>query len=217
LVAFGVLPGARLGASSAPMTEVASVYLPWGAAILVTLGAIMAITTSLNPTLIVPSRLALIFVEDRLAPRWLGVVNARTATPVRSLTLTLLACLGLLISRQLALALNIAVFALVLLYFLHSLTFLLLPRLNPKLNQEITIGLPVWLQRLAAYFSVLSMGVLIVVQIASDFHALRTTSLLERIHGHSLTAVELAVAWSLIGAAMYAYARVMQKRDSRAS
>ncbi len=213
LVAFGVLPGARLGASSAPMTEVASVYLPWGAAILVTLGAIMAITTSLNPTLIVPSRLALIFVEDRLAPRWLGVVNARTATPVRSLTLTLLACLVLLISRQLALALNIAVFALVLLYFLHSLTFLLLPRLNPKLNQEITIGLPVWLQRLAAYFSVVSMGVLIVVQIVSDFHTLRTTSLLERIHGHSLTAVELAVAWSLIGAAMYAYARMMQKRS----
>ena len=207
LVAFGVLPGAHLGASSAPMTEVAAVYLPWGAAILVTLGAIMAITTSLNPTLIVPSRLALIFVEDRLAPRWLGVVNPRTATPVRSLTLTLAACLVLLVSRQLALALNIAVFALVLLYFLHSLTFLLLPRRNPKLNQEITIGLPVRLQRLAAYFSVLSMGVLIVVQIVHDVDTLRTTSLAERIAKHSLTAVELAVAWSLIGAAMYAYAR----------
>src|SRR2546421_5078550 len=149
-VAFGVLPGARLGASSAPMTEVASVYLPWVAASLVTLGAIMAITTSLNPTLIVPSRLALIFVEDRLAPRWLGFVSRRTATPVVSLTLNLAACLVLVVSRQLLLALNIAVFALVLLYFLHSLTFLLLPRLNPKLNQEITIGMPVWLQRLGA-------------------------------------------------------------------
>src|SRR3989440_7449556 len=57
VVAFGVLPGTRLGASSAPMTEVASVYLPWGAAAFVTLGAIMAITTSLNPTLIVPSQI----------------------------------------------------------------------------------------------------------------------------------------------------------------
>jgi APA family basic amino acid/polyamine antiporter len=215
LVAFGVLPGARLGASRAPMTEVASVYLPWGAASLVTLGAIMAITTSLNPTLIVPSRLALIFVEDRLAPRWLGVINPRTATPVRSLTLTLAACLVLLVSRQLSLALNIAVFALVLLYFLHSLTFLLLPRWNPKLNQEITIGLPVRLQRLAAYFSVLSMGLLIVVQIVHDLDTLRTTSLAERIQGHSLTAVELAVAWSLIGAAMYAYARVQQKKSDK--
>ena len=72
LVAFGVLPGARLGASSAPMTEVAAAYLPWGAASLVTLGAIMAITTSLNPSLLVPSRLALIFVEDRLAPPLAG-------------------------------------------------------------------------------------------------------------------------------------------------
>src|SRR5437762_9886576 len=109
-VAFGVLPGARLGASSAPMTEVAAVYLPWGAASFVTLGAIMAITTSLNPTLIVPSRLGLIFVEDRLAPSWLGAVNARTATPVRALTLTTVACLVLVLSRQLSLALNIAVF-----------------------------------------------------------------------------------------------------------
>jgi APA family basic amino acid/polyamine antiporter len=213
LVAFGVLPGARLGASGAPMTEVASVYLPWGAAILVTLGAVMAITTSLNPTLIVPSRLALIFVEDGLAPRWLGVINPRTATPVRSLTLTLAACLVLVVSRQLSLALNIAVFALVLLYFLHSLTFLLLPRWNPKLNSEITIGLPVGLQRFAAFFSVISMGVLIIVQIVNDLGTLRATSLAERIAKHSLTAVELAVAWSLIGAAMYAYARVRQKRQ----
>src|SRR5881628_4250186 len=111
-VAFGVLPGARLQASGAPMTEVAAVYLPWGAAAFVTLGAIMAITTSLNPTLIVPSRLALIFVEDRLAPDWLGFVNRRTATPIVSLTLNLVACLVLLISKQLSLALNIAVFAL---------------------------------------------------------------------------------------------------------
>src|SRR5467141_1086707 len=207
LVAFGVLPGSRLGASSAPMTEVASVYLPWGAAILVTLGAIMAITTSLNPTLIVPSRLALIFVEDGLAPRWLGVVNPRTATPVRSLTLTLAACLLLLVSRQLSLALNIAVFALVLLYFLHSLTFLLLPRRNPKLYKQISVGIPVWLQRGAALLSVLSMGLLIVVQVSQDAHTLLTQSLSERITKHSLTSLELALVWSLIGAALYGLAR----------
>src|SRR5713101_4397137 len=154
LVAFGVLPGAQLQASRAPMTEVASTYLPWGAASFVTLGAIMAITTSLNPTLFVPSRLALIFVEDGLAPSWLGFVNPRTATPVRALTLTMGTCLLLLISNQLSLALNIAVFALILLYFLHSLVFLMLPRWNPELNREITISMPVWLQRTAAWLSV---------------------------------------------------------------
>jgi APA family basic amino acid/polyamine antiporter len=212
LVAFGVLPGARLQASNAPMTEVAAVYLPWGAAALVTIGAIMAITTSLNPTLIVPSRLAIIFVEDGLAPRWLGFINPRTATPVRALTLTLLACALLVISKQLSLALTIAVFALFLLYFLHSLTFLLLPRWNPQLYKQISVGIPVWLQRGAALLSVLSMGLLIVVQVSQDAHTLLTQSLGERIAKHSLTSLELALAWSLIGAALYVVARLMRKK-----
>src|SRR5437899_1185076 len=207
VVAFGVLPGARLGASSAPMTEVASVYLPWGAAIVVTLGAIMAITTSLNPTLIVPSRLALIFVEDRLAPKWLAFVSPRTATPVVLLTLNLVACLILVISKQLSLALNIAVFALVLLYCLHSIAFLMLPRWNPKLYAEISLTLPRWLMTFAALVSVVSMGVLIAVQVVQDIQTLMTQSLKERIAQHSLTSLELAVLWSGVAALLSVLAR----------
>src|SRR5438034_2698976 len=207
VVAFGVLPGTRLGASSAPMTEVAAVYLPWGAAAFVTLGAIMAITTSLNPTLIVPSRLALIFVEDRLAPRWLGFVNPRTATPIRALTLTVMACLLLVISKQLSLALNIAVFALVLLYFLHSLTFLLLPLRNPKLYREIAIALPQWLQLGAPWLSVLSMAALIAVMVAQDIDTLRTQSLSLRLAQHSLPSLELALVWSVGGAVLCGFVR----------
>ena len=41
----------------------------------VTLGAIAAIMTALNGTIFVPSRLAIMFVEDGLAPRWLGFIN----------------------------------------------------------------------------------------------------------------------------------------------
>src|SRR5437764_1317242 len=206
-VAFGVLPGARLGASSAPMTEVASVYLPWGSAIVVTLGAIMAITTSLNPTLIVPSRLALIFVEDRLAPRWLGFVSSKTGTPIVSLTLNVAACLVLVISKQLSLALNIAVFALVLLYCLHSVAFLMLPRWNRKLYGEISLSLPRWLMTFAALVSVVSMGVLIAVQVVQDIQTLMTTSLKERMAQHSLTSLELAVLWSGVAALLYVLAR----------
>lgn len=211
VVAFGVLPLTQLQASSAPMTQVASSYLPWGAAILVTIGAIMAITTSLNPTFLVTSRLTLMFVEDKLAPRWLGVVNPRTATPVRALTLSLIVCLALILSKQLSLALNIAVFALILLYLMHSAVFLLLPRLNPELNRQITIAMPVWLQRAAAVISVLSMGALVMVQLTRDVQTLRTTSLSERISGHSLTSIELAIVWGLVGAAMYLVARHRRK------
>ena len=180
----------------------------------VTVGAIMAITTSLNPTLIVPSRLAIIFVADGLAPPWLGHINRRTATPVRALTLTLLASALLLISKQLSLALTIAVFALFLLYFLHSLTFLLLPRRNPQLYQQITVGLPIWLQRAAALLSVLSMGALIVVQVAQDIGTLKTHSLSERIAKHSLTSLELILVWAAIGAGLYGLTRLLRVKGS---
>ena len=174
----------------------------------------MAITTSLNPTLIVPSRLALIFVEDGLAPPVLGSVNRRTATPIAALTLNMLACLILIVSKQLSLALNIAVFALVLLYFIHSVAFLMLPRMNPQLNSQITISMPRSLQRVAAWVSVISMGGLIAVQIWRDTKTLQASSLSQRISEHSLTSLELAIAWSLIGAGLYALARAMRSAKS---
>jgi len=196
------------------MAEVAAVYLPAGAALFVTFGAIMAITTSLNSTMLVPSRLAVILARDRLAPRWTGVVNPRTGTPIRALTLTFAACVILLVSRQLSLALNVAIFALVILYFMHSLVFLMLPRRNPVLYRSITVSLPVWLQRAAAVLSVLTMGALIFVQVSKDARTLSEQSLAERIAKHSLTSLELAIVWSLVGAALYAFVR---RGDARAS
>jgi amino acid transporter len=201
-----------LQSTNAPMAEVASIYLPVGAAMFVTFGAIMAIMTALNGTLMVPSRLALMFVEDHLAPRWIGFVNRRTATPIRALTLTLGACILLLVSGQLSLALNVAVFALVVLYFIHSLVFLLLPYRNPKLNAEITVNIPTWLQRASAVFSVVAMGMLIVIQLLRDADTLSTKSLSERISEHSLTSIELVVVWSIVGAGLYGLARVRAGR-----
>jgi amino acid transporter len=213
IVSFGVLPGARLQSSSAPMAEVASMYLPVGAAMFVTFGAIMAIMTALNGTLMVPSRLALMLVEDQLAPRWIGFVSLRTATPIRALTLTLLACILLLISGQLSLALNVAVFALVVLYFLHGIVFLLLPSRNPKLNDKIRVNIPTWLQRASAVFSVIAMGTLIVIQLLRDADTLSTKSLSERIREHSLTSIELVVVWAIVGAALYGLSRLRAGRS----
>jgi APA family basic amino acid/polyamine antiporter len=207
IVSFGVLPGGRLQASSAPMAEVASIYLPAGAAGFVTVGAIAAIMTALNGTLLVPSRLAIMFVEDRLAPRWLGLVNPTTATPIRGLTLTLACCILLLVSGQLSLALNVAVFALVVLYFIHSLVFLFLPRLNPTLASEIEISLPRRMQQAAAVVSLLAMGLMIVIQLGQDAEVLRTQTLGQRISGQSLTSIELIVVWGIVGVGLYQLAR----------
>ena len=215
IVSFGVLPGNRLQASSAPMVEVASIYLPAGAAMFVTIGAIAAIMTALNGTIFVPSRLAIMFVEDGLAPRWLGFINKATATPIRALTLTLIGCAILLISGQLALALNVAVFAIVVLYFIHSLIFLLLPRLNPSLASEIKISLPARVQQAAAIVSLLSMALMIVIQLRQDVAVLSTQTLSERIRGQSLTSIELIFVWGLVGAALYQLARI--QRGARAA
>jgi basic amino acid/polyamine antiporter, APA family len=211
IVAFGVLPGARLAASSAPMAEVAAVYLPVGAAWFVTFGAIMAITTSMNSTMLVPSRLAFILSRDGLAPGWVGAIHPRTATPVFGLTLTLAASAALLIGRQISLALTVAVFALVILYFLHSLTFLLLPRRNPSLAGLITVNMSPSLRRAAAWISLASMGVLIASQVWQDISTIRGQSLWGRIANQKLTSVELAVVWGLIGLALYAYAMRRRK------
>ena len=213
IVSFGVLPGGRLQVSSAPMAEVASLYLPAGAALFVTIGAIAAIMTALNGTIFVPSRLAIMFVEDGLAPRWLGVINKTTATPIRGLTLTLIGCAILLVSGQLSLALNVAVFALVVLYFIHSLVFLFLPRLNPTLSSEIEISLPRRVQQAAAVFSLLSMAVMIVIQLRQDAEVLRTRTLIERINSDSLTSIELILIWGLGGVLLYQLARLQRSSD----
>ena len=207
IVSFGVLPGGRLKVSSAPMAEVASMYLPAGAAIFVTIGAIAAIMTALNGTLLVPSRLAIMFVKDGLAPRWLGVINQTTATPIRGLTLTLICCALLLLSGQLSLALNVAVFALVVLYFIHSLVFLLLPRLNSALAHEVEINLPQRLRQVAAVVSVVAMGVMIWIQLRLDVQSLQTSSVSQRISQHSLTSIELLLVWGLVGLGLYQLAR----------
>ena len=214
IVSFGVLPGGRLQASSAPMAEVATSYLPASAAMFVTIGAIAAIMTALNGTIFVPSRLAIMFVEDRLAPRWLGFINKATATPIRALTLTLICCAILLISGQISLALNVAVFALVVLYFIHSLVFLLLPRLNPSLASEIRISLSHRMQQAAAIVSLLSMGLMIVIQLRLDVAVLTTQTLGQRISGQSLTSIELIVVWGVIGAGLYQLARMQRGSDA---
>lgn len=207
VVALGVLPGERLAASPAPMAAAAAVYLPFGAAWFVTLGAVMALTTSLNATMLVPSRLAVVLARDRLAPRWLGAIEPRTGTPVRALTLTLAAAAVLVWTGQVSLALNIAVFALVALYLLHSLALLFLPRTNPALFRAVTVRIPIGVQRLAAVLSMLSMAGLLLVQVIQDVRTLTKLSLAERIANRSVTTLELCLAWGIAGAAMYLLGR----------
>jgi hypothetical protein len=64
------------------------------------------------------------------------------------------------------------------------------------------------LMQSSAIFSVLTMGVLIVIQLSQDFETLRTTTLRQRITEHSFTSIELFVVWGIVGAGMYQLARL---------
>ena len=197
VVALGVLPGERLQVSSAPMAEAAALYLPVGAAGLVTVGALMALSTSVNATMLVPSRIAIMLAGDGVAPRWIGHVSAKTGTPIVGLTITLAAALLLVLTNQISLALNIAVFALVVLYFLHSLALLQLPRANPELFQTVTVNIPLGVQRAAALLSMAAMALFIGLQVTNDLRVLRS----------SLTTIELTIFWSVMGLALYGLRR----------
>ncbi|HEY2091085.1 MAG TPA: APC family permease [Thermoanaerobaculia bacterium] len=194
LVGLGALAPNRLVVSTAPMAEAASAYLSVGGAAIVTIGALMALTTSVNATMLVPSRIAIVLAEDRLAPRWIGAVSPRTGTPVAGLTLTLGGALALLLTNRIALALDVAVYALVLLYLLHSVALLLLPRRNPDLFAQVTVTTPLWLQRMLATISILFM-----------------VALLTQI---SLPAVELLLFWSAIGVVLYIASRRVANRGA---
>jgi amino acid transporter len=203
-VAMGVLPGSEISAHRAPMAAAASVYLPVGATALVAVGAVMAVATSLNASLLVPSRLMIVLAEDGLLPPWLGRVRASTGTPVVGLTLTLAAAALLVLLGQVSLALTIAVLALVLLYALHSLTLLLLPSRNPELFAQATVEIPLAWQRAAAIVSIGSMVVLVASQVAEDAGRIAATSFLERARSGALSSLELTVVWLAVGALVYA-------------
>ena len=194
LVGLGTLPPDRLRVSTAPMAEAAGTYLPVGAAAIVTVGALMALLTSVNATMLVPSRIAIVLAEDRLAPRWIGAVSARTGTPIVGLTFTLAGALALLLTNRIGLALNIAVYALVLLYLLHSLALLLLPRMNPRLFAQVTVAIPLTLQRVLAVVSILCMA-----------------ALLSQI---SLGTIRLLLFWSAIGIVLYIWSRRVADRGA---
>jgi amino acid transporter len=162
LVGLGTLPADRLRVATAPMAEAAARYLSGGGAAVVTIGALMALLTSVNATMLVPSRIAIVLANDRLAPRWIGSVSRRTGTPIAGLTITLAGALALLLTKQIGLALNIAVYALVLLYLLHSVALLLLPRFNPQLFALVTVSIPRWLQRALAILSIVCMAALMI-------------------------------------------------------
>lgn len=153
LVAFGVVPYGELAESDAAMTLVSSKYLPVGASVIVTIGALMAFTTSLNTAFMTPSRLLYVMADDRVVPRFLAHVNRRFRTPDVAMTISTAIGIFLLATKTLEYMLNVALQALFLLYAIHSLTMAALPYLRPALFARARVRPPRWLMIGTGVFS----------------------------------------------------------------
>jgi amino acid transporter len=199
LVAFGALPAQALGESDVPMSAAAATYLPFGATALVTLGAVMAVATSLNATMLVPARLAWHLARQGQLPSAFGWTHAHRRTPTLGLAVSFGLVALLLLSGRAELALGIAVVALMLLYALHSVALLMLPRRNPELLASATTRLPRGLQRTAAWCSILSLGAIVGVQFADDLSILLREPFVSRFADLDLTSLELLLAWLAVG------------------
>ncbi|MFT4512616.1 MAG: APA family basic amino acid/polyamine antiporter [Planctomycetota bacterium] len=194
VVAFGVLPAGVVGSTRVPMSEAAAVYLPVGARELVTIGAIMAIATSLNATLLVPARLAWSMAQVGKLPRAFGRVHPKRQIPVFGVTVSALLVAILAWSGKRHLALAIATSALIALYVIHSIALLALPRRNPQLFAEVKTRLSRKWQVLAAWLSVASLTTVLVIQFGGDVAKRCRAPLAE-----DLTTLELLLLWIALG------------------
>lgn len=84
-VLVGVMPWQELGRTEAAVAEAATRFLPWWGAGFVAMGALFAIATSVNTTLLVSSRTVMRAGRDGILPDILSRVHPRFGTPYVSI------------------------------------------------------------------------------------------------------------------------------------
>jgi|Deesub1362A_J573_1020465.scaffolds.fasta_scaffold00258_65 amino acid transporter len=184
-VAFGNVPYLELAKSDMAMAVVAGKYLPFGAAGIVAIGALMAFTCSINSGLLVPPRILYAFAKDYITPHILVQVNERFRTPHINLTITAVVALILIWTKSLWVMLDIALQAMFILYFFHSLAMVALPFVNKELWESARVKLPV---PLVVIFGLISMA----------FMAYFTAGMIAGV-------IDLFVIWIIVGTALYVY------------
>lgn len=86
-VLVGVMPYQELGNTEAAVAEAATLFLPWWGASFVALGALFAVATSVNTTLLVSSRTVMRAGRDGILPEALAKLHPRYGTPYVSILL----------------------------------------------------------------------------------------------------------------------------------
>ena len=160
-VAFGVLPAETLAVSKSAMADAAKQYLPsWGSAI-VAIGAMSAFLTSINATILVPSRLLFVFSEDRLMPPILAKVHPKWKTPYISLIISAIICVILIWYQSSQFLMNAGLIGIFGIYALQGIALIALPHTNRRLYDSAKVKLPIWSLYIIGSISVITMVIFI--------------------------------------------------------
>ena len=168
-VAFGVLPAETLAQSQSAMADAAATYLPpWGARI-VAIGAMSAFLTSINGSILVPSRMLFVFSEDRLLPPILAAVHPKWRTPHVSLIISGVICTGLVWTKSAYFLMNTGLIGIFIIYIMQGTALVCLPTVNPDLYQSAKFKPPVWALYILGGVTIISMGFFLIQIIADVF------------------------------------------------
>jgi len=168
-VAFGVLPADVLASSNSAMADVAAQYLPpWGSSI-VAIGAMSAFLTSINGSILVPSRMLFVFSEDRLMPRSLALVHPQWRTPYISLIISAIICTALIWSQSARYLMNAGLIGIFIIYCFQGIALMALPNVNKRLYNSAQFQLPKWLLYLVGSISAFSMAYFLIMTIMDVF------------------------------------------------
>ena len=157
-VAFGVLPAETLAQSESAMADAAAVYLPpWGAGI-VAIGAMSAFLTSINGSILVPSRLLVVFSEDRLLPPFLASVHPKWRTPHVSLIISGIICTSLVWTKSSYFLMHTGLIGIFIIYIMQGIALVSMPTVNKSLYESARFKPPVWILYILGSITILSMG-----------------------------------------------------------
>ncbi|MBC8346292.1 MAG: amino acid permease [Candidatus Marinimicrobia bacterium] len=168
-VAFGVLPAETLASSQSAMADAAGVYLPsWGSGI-VAIGAMSAFLTSINGSILVPSRMFFVFSEDRLLPPILSKVHPTWRTPHVSLIISAVICIGLIWSKSAIFLLNTGLVGIFIIYLIQGVALICLPYVNPSLYASAKFKPPIPILWFMGGVVILTMGYFIIITLPNVF------------------------------------------------
>ena len=168
-VAFGVLPADSLATSQSAMADAAGVYLPrWGSSI-VAIGAMSAFLTSINGSILVPSRMFFVFSEDRLLPPVLSKVHPIWRTPHVSLIISAMICLGLIWSKSAAFLLNTGLIGIFIIYLIQGFALVCLPYVNSSLYESAQFRPPIPVLWVIGGTVILTMGYFTLITLPDVF------------------------------------------------